>query len=101
MTRAGSHRDDGGPSGTRSFRQAFLTSYAQHIGDRLANTVEAAERQAVADSVDSGLLPVLAARHRVVDEAVNKMFPDLARHGQGAARDRQGWLPGLAAAHVA
>jgi hypothetical protein len=101
MARAGSHRDDAGPSGTRSFRQTFLTSYAQHIGERLAEAAEAAERQAVADSADSGLLPVLAARHRVVDEAVNKMFPDLARHGLGAAHDRQGWLPGLTAAHVA
>jgi hypothetical protein len=100
MARAGSHRDDGGPSGTRSFRQSFLTSYAQHIGERLAEAVEAAEHQAVAGSADSGVLPVLAARHRVVDEAVNKMFPDLARHGLGTARDRQGWLPGLAA-HVA
>ena len=101
MARAGSHRDDAGPSGTRSFRQTFLTSYAQHIGERLAEAAEAAERQAVADSADSGLMPVLAARHRVVEEAVNKMFPDLARHGLVAARDRQGWLPGLTAAHVA
>jgi hypothetical protein len=101
MTRAGSHRDDGGASGTRSFRQAFLASYAQHIGERLAETAEATEHQAVADSADAGLLPALAARHRVVDEAVNKMFPELARHGLGAVRDRQGWLPGLAAAHVA
>jgi hypothetical protein len=101
MARAGSHRDDAGPAGTRSFRQAFLTSYTQRVGERLANAAEAAERQAVADSADSGLLPALAARHRVVDEAVNKMFPDLARHGLGTARDRQSWLPGLAAAHVA
>jgi len=101
MARAGSHRDDAGPSGTRSFRQAFLTSYAQHIGERLAEATESAERQAVADSADAGLLPVLAARHRAVDEAVAKMFPDLARHGQGTAPDGQGWLPGLTAAHVA
>jgi len=100
MARAGSHRD-AGPSGTRSFRQSFLTSYAQHIGERLAEAAEAAEGQAVADSADSGLLPVLAARHRVVDEAVSKMFPDLARHGLGAARGGQAWLPGLASAHVA
>jgi hypothetical protein len=29
------------------------------------------------------------------------MFPDLARHGLGAGRDRDGWLPGLTAADVA
>jgi hypothetical protein len=101
MTRAGSHRDESGPSGTRSFRQSFLTSYARHIGERLAEAAGAAERQAVADSADSGLVPLLAARHRVVDEAVSKMFPDLTRHGLGAAGDRPSWLPGLANAHVA
>jgi hypothetical protein len=101
MARAGSHRDDAGPSGTRSFRQAFLASYARNIGERLAEAAEAAEHKAVTDSVDSGLLPVLAARHRIVDEAASKMFPDLTRHGPGAARGGQGWLPGLAAAHVA
>jgi hypothetical protein len=102
MIQEGSRRDDVGPSRVRSFRQAFLAAYAKRIGERLADAAGAAEREAVAASPDSGVLPVLAARHRVVDEAVGKMFPDLARHGVGAGRDhRQGWLPGLAAAHVA
>jgi hypothetical protein len=101
MVREGSRRDDGGAARIRSFRQAFLATYAQRVGERLADAAGAAERQAVAASPDSGVLPVLDARHRVVDEAVGKMFPDLARHGAGAGRDRQGWLPGLAAAHVA
>jgi hypothetical protein len=101
MVVEGGRRDDGGPSRVRAFRQAFLAAYTQRIGERLADAAGAAERQAVAASPDSGVLPVLDARHRVVDEAVGKMFPDLARHGLGAGRDRQGWLPGLAAAHVA
>jgi hypothetical protein len=101
MVQEGARRDDGGPSRIRSFRQAFLVTYAQRIGERLADAAGAAERQAVAAAPDSGVLPVLDARHRVVDEAVGKMFPDLARHGLGAGRDRQGWLPGLVAAHVA
>jgi hypothetical protein len=101
MAQEGARRDDGGPSRIRSFRQAFLAAYAQRIGERLADAAGAAERQAAAAAPDSGVLPVLDARHRVVDEAVGKMFPDLARHGVGASRDRQGWLPGLAAAHVA
>jgi Protein of unknown function (DUF2786) len=101
MVQEGSRRGEVGPSRVRSFRQAFLATYAQRIGERLADAAGAAERQAVAASPDSGLLPVLAARHRVVDEAVGKMFPELARHGLGAGRDREGWFPGLAAAHVA
>jgi hypothetical protein len=101
MVHEGARRDDDGPSRIRSFRQAFLVTYAQRIGERLADAAGAAERQAVAVAPDSGVLQVLDARHRVVDEAVGKMFPDLARHGLGAGRDRQGRLPGLAAAHVA
>src|ERR1700691_879429 len=101
MVQEGARRDDDGPSRIRSFRQAFLVTYAQRIGERLADAAGAAERQAVAVAPDSGVLPVLDARHRVVDEAVGKMFPDLARHGLGAGRDRPGWLPGLVAAHVA
>jgi hypothetical protein len=101
MVQEGARRNDDGPSRIRSFRQAFLVSYAQRIGERLADAAGAAERQAVAVAPDSGVLPLLDARHRVVDEAVGKMFPDLARHGLGAGRDRQGWLPGLVAAHVA
>lgn len=101
MAQAGPQRDDAGPSRIRSFRQSFLSAYAQRIGKRLADAAGAAERQAIADSPDSGLLPVLAARHRLVDEAVGKLFPDLTRHGLGAGQDRRDWLPGVAAAHVA
>jgi hypothetical protein len=101
MLREGSARDELGPSRTRAFRQAFLAAYTQRIGERLADAAAAAERQALAASPDSGLVPVLAARHRMVDEAVGRMFPELARHGLGQARDRQAWLPGRAAAYVA
>lgn len=101
MMQASSRRDDIVPSRIRSFRQAFLASYAQRIGERLADAARAAERQAAAGSPDSGLQAMLASRHRMVDEAVGKMFPDLARHVPGAVRDRQAWLPGLAAAYVA
>jgi hypothetical protein len=101
MLREGSERDDLAPSRTRACRQAFLAAYTQRVGERLADAAAAAERQAVAASPDSGLAPVLAARHRMVDEAVGRMFPDLARHGLGQVRDRQAWRPGLAAAYVA
>jgi hypothetical protein len=101
MLRERAARDELGPSRTRAFRQAFLAAYTQRIGERLADAAAAAERQALAASPDSGLVPVLAARHRMVDEAVGRMFPELARHGLGQARDRQAWLPGPAAAYVA
>jgi hypothetical protein len=101
MLDEGSVRDEPGPSRTRAFRQAFLGAYTQRLGERLADAAAAAERQAVAASPDSGLVPVLTARHRMVDEAIGRMFPELARHGLGQARDRQTWLPGFAAAYVA
>jgi Protein of unknown function (DUF2786) len=101
MIRSGPHGDDAGPPGTRSFRQSFLASYTQRIGGRLAEAAGAAQRQAIADAPDSGVLPVLAARHRVVDEAVRRMFPDLARPEPGPEPDREGWLPVRTPAYVA
>jgi len=100
MIRTGPHGDDAGPPGTRSFRQSFLASYAQRVGRRLAEAAGAAQRQAVADAPDSGVLPVLAARHRVVDEAVRKMFPELALSPPGPAPDRGDWSPVRAPAYV-
>ena len=101
LVRAGSRQDSYGRSRTRSFRQSFLTSYAQRIGERLAGAAGAAERQAAADSPEANLLPVLAARHRAVDEAVEEMFPELTQHAVGSAHDREGWLSGRAAADLA
>ena len=101
MLREGSGRDEVGSSRTRAFRQAFLAAYTQRVGERLADAAAAAEHKAVAAAPDGGLVPVLAARHRMVDEAAGRIFPELARHGLGQARDRQAWLPGLAAAYVA
>jgi Protein of unknown function (DUF2786) len=92
MIRASQHHDDAGPPGTRSFRRSFLASYTQRIGERLAGSAEAARRQAAADAPDCGLLPALAARRRVVDEAVRKMFPELAwqERGEPDRADRSG-----------
>jgi hypothetical protein len=85
MVRAGQHHEDTGPPGTRSFRRSFLASYTQRAGERLAGAAEAARRQAVADAPDSGVAPALAARRRAVDEAVRKMFPELAWQERGRA----------------
>jgi hypothetical protein len=51
--------------GLREVRKA----YAQRIGERLSEATGAAERQAAAETPGGNLLPVLAARHRVVDES--------------------------------
>ena len=88
MVQAWSRRDDAGPADTRSFRQSFLAAYVQRIGERLAQTAQAAEGRAVADAPDSGAPAVLAARCRVVDETARRMFPDLARQTPGQVPDR-------------
>jgi hypothetical protein len=101
LVHAGSRRDAYGRSRTRSFRQSFLASYAQRIGERLTDAAGAAERQAVADSPGTDLLPVLAARDRAVDEAVEEMFPELTQHAVNSVHDREGWITGRAAADLA
>ena len=77
MGHADSRRGEAGSSRTRSFRQSFLTSYAQHMGERLDEAAGAAQRQAAAESSGSRLRPVLAARHRAVDDMLGRMFPEL------------------------
>jgi hypothetical protein len=99
MGRAGPHRDDAGPSGTRSFRQSFLASYARSTGERLAGAARVAQRQAATQAEAPGLPAALAVRHRAVDEAVDRMFPDLARHDPEPP-DREDWLPGRVPAYV-
>ncbi|GIH69775.1 DUF2786 domain-containing protein [Sphaerimonospora thailandensis] len=100
MRLAGSHRDVLGRSRTRSFRQSFLAAYAQRIGERLSEVAGEAVQQAAAET-GKDLLPVLAARDRVVEEKVEKMFPDLNMVGAGSINNREGWLSGRAAADQA
>jgi hypothetical protein len=101
MMQAGSQRDAYGRSRTRSFRQSFLTSYAQRIGERLADSAGAAQEQAAAESPGTDLVPVLAARDSAVDQAAEELFPELTQHSVGSASDREGWLRGRAAADLA
>jgi len=101
MTQAGSRHDAYGRSRTRSFRQSFLTSYAQRIGERLDEAAGMAQRQAVAESPGMDLLPVLAARDSAVEQATDEMFPELTRRTVTSATDREGWLRGRAAADLA
>ena len=99
MGQADPHRDDAGPSGTRSFRQSFPASYARRTGERLAEAARAAQRQAATGAAGAELPAALAARHRAVDEAVDRMFPDLTQH-EPEPPDREEWLPGRVPAYV-
>jgi Protein of unknown function (DUF2786) len=101
MLAAGARQDAAGRSRTRSFRQSFLAAYAQRIGERLAEASGEAERQAVAESPGANLLPVLAARHRVVDEAFEAMFPGSEMFSLGSVSNSEGWYAGRAAADLA
>lgn len=78
-------------SGTRSFRQSFLISYAARIGQRL----EESGRTAVAE--DPRLLPVLADRNQVVDETFNEMFSHVVRKSSTVSNGA-GWHAGRRAA---
>jgi hypothetical protein len=97
MVHAGPRRDARGRSRTRSFRHAFLNAYAARIGERLR---EAADR-AAADAGGKDLLPVLAARDRAVEQAVDAMFPNLAKGRAGSVSNYEGWVAGRAAADLA
>ena len=101
MVAAGSRRDAYGRSSTRSFRQSFLTAYAQRIGERLTTATKAATEQASRDVAGQPgadqLLPVLASREATVGEMADELFPDLVGR-QVAVTNREGWASGRAAA---
>jgi hypothetical protein len=102
MLRAGAKRDRYGRSRTRAFRQSFLMSYAVRIGERLAGATGDAERQVAAEAPGRNLLPVLAARHQAVDDAVDEMFGgSVSYHRTGRVSDSEGWYSGRAAADTA
>ncbi|MFD0687464.1 DUF2786 domain-containing protein [Actinomadura fibrosa] len=101
MVHAGPRRDERGRSRTRSFRHAFLNAYAARIGERLREAAGEATSRAAAGSGGKDLLPVLAARDRAVERAVDTMFPNLARSRAGSVSNYEGWVAGRAAADLA
>jgi hypothetical protein len=86
-------------SRTRSFRHAFLLSYATRIGERLAEAEASAREEAVAASGDA-LLPVLAARTEVVERTTAEMFPRITTK-RFSISDPAGWAAGREAADAA
>ncbi|WP_433469047.1 DUF2786 domain-containing protein [Spirillospora sp. CA-128828] len=101
MVHAGPKRDTRGRSRTRSFRHAFLNAYAARIGERLREAAGEAADSAAASAGGKDLLPVLAARDRAVDQAVDTMFPNLAKGRAGSVSNHEGWVAGRAAADLA
>jgi hypothetical protein len=97
MVSAGSQITRSGRSRTRSYRQSFLLAYATRIGERLT-TARDAGTAAVADAAQ--LLPVLAARERMVDELFESMFPQSVSRSFSVG-NAAGWHAGRAAADLA
>lgn len=98
MTQTGPKQDRYGRNNTRSFRQSFLTSYAQRIGERLQGASDAAVTETIKDlGGATELLPVLRARAQDVDDKVRQLFPEL--HSRSiAVSNQEGWVQGRAAA---
>jgi uncharacterized protein DUF2786 len=97
MVSAGSQTSPTGRSRTRSYRQSFLIAYATRIGERLSMARDVSTA-AVADP--ARLLPVLAARERVVEELFESMFPRSASRSYSVG-NAAGWYAGRAAADLA
>jgi len=99
MRLAGRQVSRAGTSRTRSFRRAFLLAYGRRIGERLAEVAAGAESQA--DTARGGsLLPVLAARERVVSDYMDELFPKLVRNPYSIS-NAAGWGAGRAVADLA
>lgn len=97
MTQSGPKQDRFGRNNTRSFRQAFLTAYAQRIGERLRGATETAVSETIRDVGESTLLPVLKARSEEVAAKFQELFPALKTRSITVS-NRQGWAEGRAAA---
>ena len=99
MTSAGSQFSRSGVSRTRSFRQSFLVAYANRIAERLRESADATESAADADRGGT-LLPMLAARSRVVEDKMSELFPQMVHKSVGVS-NAAGWGAGRAAADLA
>jgi Protein of unknown function (DUF2786) len=96
MTQTGPRQDRYGRNNTRSFRQSFLTAYAQRIGERLHLATETVVAEA-ATGGEPDLLPVLKARADEVQARFAELFPGI-RTRTISVSNREGWAEGRAAA---
>ncbi|MBF9067942.1 DUF2786 domain-containing protein [Streptacidiphilus fuscans] len=86
---------------TKAFRQSFLVSYASRIRERLSTATAQAQKEAVAETGTSDLLPVLAARQEAVERHTTTLFPSLKKGRSIRVSDYDGWEQGRAAANRA
>lgn len=100
MLSTGARVDQRGRSRTKSFRQSFLVSYAQRIGERLVAASDHARCEVVASLGDRTLLPVLAAREVAVQERMSEYFPKVVTRTISVSSSA-GWVAGRAAADLA
>lgn len=95
MLAAGSQVSLAGTSRTRSFRHAFLLSYATRIGERLRETADETEAATGTD-----LVPVFAERKQAVEALFGSLFPRTVER-TFSARNAAGWGAGRSAADLA
>lgn len=99
-TRSGGHG-----SRTRSFRSAFLTSFAHRIGERLTAVTKQQTDEAAAEigSSNSGrqLVHVLADRSDEVRAETERLFPETVQVKGATSVDAEGWHAGRRAADMA
>lgn len=100
MLAAGRRVDHTGTSRTRSFRQAFLVSYAGRIGERLNEAAQRAEAEVTEEMGETRLLPVLAAKEHAVQQLLDQHYPKLATR-RVSISNAAGWHAGRAAADLA
>ncbi len=97
MIAAGAAVDRNGTSRTKSFRRAFLLSFASRIGERLREATQAATDDATSTIGDS-LLPVLAGRKDQVAARQKDMFPNTRATRSSSISNADGWFAGREAA---
>lgn len=99
LAATGRRTDRSGRSRTRSFRSSFLVAYANRIGQRLCESAATAEAAGTAEH-GAGLVPVMSARRKAVDDAVESTFPDVGSYSVSVSNGA-GWAAGTAAAEMA
>ncbi|WP_187414459.1 DUF2786 domain-containing protein [Nonomuraea sp. PA05] len=100
LVNSGTKKHGTGRSRNKTFRQSFLSAFASRIGERLAEaTADAVAQESASRGTD--LVPVLAAREQEVEQAVERLFPNLVSHRMRTAWDREGWAAGRTAADQA
>jgi hypothetical protein len=100
LVNSGTKKHGAGRSRNKTFRQSFLSAFASRIGERLAEATAGAVAQESA-SRGTDLVPVLATREQEVEQAVERMFPNLVSHALRTSWDREGWAAGRVAADQA